>query len=113
MSVCEKYRKVETKAAIARAGSLDLVTVRLLTPMGIKKKEGPDDVLINSLEEWNNLKNIPGWTWYIQILSTTILIGLGLIIVDVYTQWAGPCDVMKPIINKVKSSVKLILSTSC
>ena len=30
---------------------------------------------------------------------------LGLIIVDVFTQWAGPCDVMKPIINKVKSSV--------
>ena len=45
--------------------------------------------------------------------SSLVLIGLGLIIVDVYTQWAGPCDVMKPIINKVKSSVKLILSTSC
>lgn len=66
MSVCEKYRKVETKAAIGRTGSLDLVTVRLLTTtyiqpqMGIKKKEGSDDVLINSLEEWNNLKNIPG-----------------------------------------------------
>ena len=33
----------------------------------------------------------------------------GLIIVDVFTQWAGPCDVMKPIINKVKSSVKVKL----
>ena len=31
MSVCEKYRKVQTKAAIGRTGSLDLVTVRLLT----------------------------------------------------------------------------------
>ena len=31
MSVCEKYRKVQTKAAIGRTGSLGLVTVRLLT----------------------------------------------------------------------------------
>ena len=68
MSVCEKYRKVQTKAAIGRAGSLGLVTVRLLTTtyhdsqllMGIKRKEASDDVLINNLEEWNNLKNIPG-----------------------------------------------------
>ena len=35
---------------------------------------------------------------------------LGLIIVDVYTRWAGPCDVMKPIINKVKTSVTASLS---
>ena len=67
MSVCEKYRKVQTKAAIGRTGSLGLVTVRLLTTtynlsalMGIKRKEASDDVLINNLEEWNNLKNIPG-----------------------------------------------------
>ena len=28
--------------------------------MGIKRKEASDDILINNLEEWNNLKNIPG-----------------------------------------------------
>ena len=26
----------------------------------------------------------------------------GKLSVDVYTKWAGPCDIMKPVINKMK-----------
>ena len=29
----------------------------------------------------------------------------GLIVVDVYTKWAGPCDIMKPVIIKIKLKV--------
>jgi thiol-disulfide isomerase/thioredoxin len=31
----------------------------------------------------------------------------GLIVVDVYTKWAGPCDIMKPVIIKIKLKVRI------
>jgi len=57
----------------------------------VKKKKGDvgaEGLLINSEEDWINLKNKKG-----------------LVIVDVYAKWAGPCDVMKPIINKIKNAL--------
>ena len=31
----------------------------------------------------------------------------GLLVCDVYSGWAGPCHIMKPIITKLKSKVLL------
>lgn len=59
--------------------------------MGKKKKKDPssDELLINTEQDWENLKNQPG-----------------LVILDVYTKWAGPCTVMKPVVNKIKNAVR-------
>ena len=54
-----------------------------------KKNSSENDIIINTEEDWNNLKNIKG-----------------LVIVDVYTKWAGPCEVMKPVLQKIKNGVK-------
>ena len=58
--------------------------------MGKKKKKDPssDELVINSEQDWENLKNQPG-----------------IIVLDVYTKWAGPCNVMKPVFNKIKNAV--------
>ena len=56
-----------------------------------KKNSSENDIIINTEEDWNNLKNIKG-----------------LVIVDVYTKWAGPCEVMKPVLQKIKNGVKSI-----
>ena len=57
--------------------------------MGKKKKDaGSNELLIASQDDWDNLKTVSG-----------------LVVVDVYTKWAGPCIVMKPIIYKLKNGV--------
>ena len=71
--------------------------------MGIKKKDNSDDLVINDMEDWKNLRNVPGMDLFFLLLYSWSF--PGLIVVDVYTRWAGPCDVMKPIINKVKTTV--------
>ena len=30
----------------------------------------------------------------------------GLVVVDVYAKWAGPCSLMRPVILKVKAKVR-------
>ena len=71
--------------------------------MGIKKKDNSDDLVINDMEDWKNLRNVPGLDLFSLLIYSWSF--SGLIVVDVYTRWAGPCDVMKPIINKVKTTV--------
>lgn len=58
--------------------------------MGKKKKKdsSSDELVINTEQDWENLKNQPG-----------------IIVLDVYTKWAGPCNVMKPVFNKIKNAV--------
>ena len=55
--------------------------------MGRHKLE-PCDLNIESEEEWGNLKSYPG-----------------LLLLDIYTKWAGPCEIMKPLIMKTKTQV--------
>ena len=51
----------------------------------------PDNPELNSLTEgdWEYLKSQEG-----------------LIVVDVYAKWAGPCTLMRPVILKVKAKVR-------
>ena len=61
------------------------------------KKEEIVDLNANNEEEWEKLKAHDG-----------------LIVVDIYSKWAGPCTVMKAIIFKVKGKVSSIaLSSDC
>ena len=55
------------------------------------KKEEFVDLNANTEEEWTKLKSHDG-----------------LIVVDIYSKWAGPCTVMKAIIFKVKGKVSSI-----
>ena len=60
--------------------------------MGGKGKEPRTKELeFHSSQDWEKTKDLPG-----------------MIIVDVYTKWAGPCNIMKPIINKMKVQVIII-----
>ena len=52
------------------------------------KKEENLDLNANNEEEWDALKAHEG-----------------LIVVDIYSKWAGPCTVMKAIIFKIKGKV--------
>ena len=52
------------------------------------KKEEVVDLNANNEEEWDALKAHEG-----------------LIVVDIYSKWAGPCTVMKAIIYKIKGKV--------
>ena len=62
--------------------------------MGKKKKKdlASDELVINTEQDWENLKNQPG-----------------IVVLDVYTKWAGPCHVMKPVFNKIKNAVSHVL----
>ena len=55
------------------------------------KKEENLDLNANNEEEWDALKAQEG-----------------LIVVDIYSKWAGPCTVMKAIIFKIKGKVSSI-----
>ena len=55
------------------------------------KKEEIVDLNANNEEEWDKLKAHEG-----------------LIVVDIYSKWAGPCTVMKAIIFKIKGKVSSI-----
>ena len=50
-----------------------------------KRRQELSDLDSETAEEWEQLKTQPG-----------------LIVVDVYAKWAGPCDIMKPVIIKIK-----------
>ena len=52
------------------------------------KREEFEDLNANTEEEWDRLKSQGG-----------------LIVVDIYSKWAGPCTVMKAIIFKIKGKV--------
>ena len=56
--------------------------------MGIRR-QAVSELAPKTESEWEKLKEHPG-----------------LIFVDVYTEWAGPCDVMKPIIYKIKAKMQ-------
>ena len=58
--------------------------------MGKKKKKDPaaEELSIHSEADWANLSTVSG-----------------LVVIDVHTKWAGPCTIMKPIINKIKNAV--------
>ena len=58
--------------------------------MGKKKKKDPaaEELSIHSEADWANLRTVSG-----------------LVVIDVHTKWAGPCTIMKPIINKIKNAV--------
>ena len=58
-----------------------------------KRRQAVSELSPKTAEEWEKLKEHPG-----------------LIVVDVYTEWAGPCDVMKPIIYKIKAKGRLVIS---
>ena len=47
------------------------------------------DINCDSEEDWTRLKTQEG-----------------IMVVDIYTKWAGPCEIMKPVINKIKVKVK-------
>ena len=32
----------------------------------------------------------------------------GLLLVDIYTRWAGPCEIMMPFIMKFKSQIQVV-----
>ena len=55
------------------------------------KREEFEDLNANTEEEWDRLKSQGG-----------------LIVVDIYSKWAGPCTVMKAIIFKIKGKVSSI-----
>ena len=55
--------------------------------MGRRRKEALE-LSLETSQDWENLKSESG-----------------LVIVDVYTDWAGPCHIMKPIIHKMKIKV--------
>lgn len=55
------------------------------------KKEEIVDLNANNEEEWDKLKAAEG-----------------LIVVDIYSKWAGPCTVMKAIIFKIKGKVSRV-----
>ena len=59
--------------------------------MARKGKETDVQVFVKTDEEWEKLKAHDG-----------------LIVVDIYSKWAGPCTVMKAIIFKVKGKVSSI-----
>ena len=40
-------------------------------------------------------------------MTTYVQVQTGLLVCDVYSGWAGPCHIMKPIITKLKSKVLL------
>ena len=65
--------------------------------MGKKKKKDPaaEELSIHSEADWANLRTVSG-----------------LVVIDVHTKWAGPCTIMKPIINKIKNAVS-VLMVSC
>ena len=54
-----------------------------------KRRQAVSELAPKNAEEWEKLREHPG-----------------LIVVDVYTEWAGPCDVMKPIIYKIKAKMQ-------
>ena len=51
-----------------------------------KQRKALSELAPKTQEDWEKVKEHPG-----------------LIVVDVFPEWAGPCDVMKPIIYKIKS----------
>ena len=51
-----------------------------------KRRQEVSDLNTKTQEEWDNLKTQPG-----------------LLVVDVYAKWAGPCDIMKTVITKMKA----------
>ena len=55
-----------------------------------KRRAEVTDLNSETADEWEHLKHQSG-----------------LIVVDVYTKWAGPCDIMKPVIIKIKLKVRL------
>ena len=55
-----------------------------------KRRAEISDLNSETAEEWELLKHQSG-----------------LIVVDVYTKWAGPCEIMKPVIIKIKLKVRL------
>jgi hypothetical protein len=55
-----------------------------------KRRAEISDLNSETTEEWTNLKRQSG-----------------LIVVDVYTKWAGPCEIMKPVIIKIIVKVRL------
>jgi hypothetical protein len=54
----------------------------------VKRSQAVADLNSETAEDWEILKTQPG-----------------IIIVDVYTKWAGPCHSMKPVIFKMKVKV--------
>ena len=55
--------------------------------MGRHKLETCDLNIVTD-EDWENLKLQPG-----------------LVLLDIYAKWAGPCDIMKPLIMKTRTKV--------
>ena len=55
--------------------------------MGRHKLEACEHNIMTD-EDWRNLKSEPG-----------------LVLLDVYAKWAGPCEIMKPMIMKTKTKV--------
>ena len=54
-----------------------------------KKNDNPE-LNITTSEEWNSLQEQDG-----------------LSVIDVYSKWAGPCSVMRPVILKAKAKVHM------
>ena len=61
-----------------------------------KRRTEITDFNTETAEEWEHLKGQSG-----------------LIVVDVYTKWAGPCEIMKPVIIKIKLKVRLCGKSPC
>ena len=60
--------------------------------MGRKKREVKKELLIDTPEDWDSLKNVAG-----------------IVVVDVHTEWAGPCNIMKRIVNSFKLEVQNLI----
>ena len=58
-----------------------------------KRRAEASDLICDNQDDWERLKD-----------------HAGLVIVDVFSRWAGPCHVMKPVIIKIKLKVLFMYS---
>ena len=49
-----------------------------------------------------------GYFYLVDAHSAIVQVQAGLLVCDVFSGWAGPCHIMKPIITKLKAKVTFI-----
>ena len=86
---CEKCISLQSKKELEPLEFIVELIEFLLILGGIRKEVRTKELYFHSSQEWENIKDLPG-----------------SIIVDVYTEWAGPCDIKKPIISQMNIQIR-------
>ena len=86
---CENFISLQSKKELEPLEFIVELIEILLIMGGIRKGKRTKELDFHSRQEGENIKDLPG-----------------LIIVDVYTEWAGPCDIKKPIISQMNIQIR-------